>query len=488
LGPPISVGWSGLFSGVGRVGLAGVSVTEVFDGSLMVDNMSPPMANFQRVPPERSNSLPPGLAARRAALRLLQAVLRRRRPLDDALDETPELDSLDGRDRGFARLLAATTLRRLGQIDALINDFVRDPVKARDQAAQELMRLGACQLLFLGTPAHAAIDATVGLAEHEDVGHLKGLINAVLRRIDREGAALVAAQDEVALNIPDWLRSSWSAAYGEAAMRAIGQAILVEPMLDISVKDESALDDWAARLDGVLLPTGTIRRALGGQVTELPGFSEGAWWIQDAAAALPAKLLGEVRGRRVLDLCAAPGGKTAQLAARGAEVTAIDRSAPRLKRLEQNLTRLNLSATSLAIDAALYETDQPFDAMLLDAPCSATGTVRRHPDILQLKQPGDLPRLVSLQDRLIEAAARLVKPGGTIVYCTCSLEPAEGPERIEQALARLPSLARMPIAAGEVGGLSELITEAGDLRTLPSHLSELGGLDGFYAARLVKAP
>lgn len=465
----------------GTADFTGGFCAEVFDGSLMTDNMSPPMPKFQPA----NTSLPPGQASRRAALKLLQAVLRQRKALDDALDEAPELGALEPRDRGFARMLAATTLRRLGQIDAVLGGFLREPVKARDQAAYDLMRLGACQLLFLGTPAHAAIDATVGLAEVEEVVHLRGLINAVLRRIDREGAAIVAAQDSVVLNLPDWLRTSWSASYGEAEMRLIAGALMTEPMLDVTVKDPASAHVWAERLEGALLPTGTIRRALGGQVTELPGFDEGAWWIQDAAAALPARLLGDVRGLRVLDLCAAPGGKTAQLAASGAEVTAIDRSAPRLKRLDANLVRLGLSATAIAIDAAIYQPGQKFDAILLDAPCSATGTVRRHPDILHLKAAIDLVRLVQLQDRLLDAAIRLVKPGGTIVYCTCSLEPSEGPERISAVLDRTPGLVRRPIEAGEVGGRAELITADGDLRTLPSHLPDLGGLDGFYAARLV---
>jgi 16S rRNA (cytosine967-C5)-methyltransferase len=227
-------------------------------------------------------------------------------------------------------------------------------------------------------------------------------------------------------------------------------------------------------------------RELGGLVSELPGFAEGEWWVQDAAAAIPARLLGDVAGKRVLDLCAAPGGKTAQLAAAGAIVTALDRSAPRMRRLSANLERLGLTATVVVADAAVWKTEEPFDAVLLDAPCSATGTIRRHPDIAHLKHPTDVNKLIQLQDRLLNAAATLVRPGGLIVYCTCSLEPQEGPERVAAALARHSNLSRVPIVAAEIGGSVEMLTPEGDFRSLPSHWAALGGIDGFYAARLTR--
>ncbi len=426
-----------------------------------------------------------GQASRYAALMLLRAVLRQKRPLDDALEASPECAKLEARDRGFSRVLVATTLRRLGQIDAALAELMREKVKAKDEAAADLLRLGACQLLFLGTPPHAALDATIGLAEVLGVGHLKPLLNGVLRQLDRDRDTILIGQDAVALNLPHWLARSWSLTYGEKAMRAIAVALMEEPPLDLTPRgDAQAL---AARVEGIVLPTGSVRRPLGGLVSELAGFVEGEWWVQDAAAAIPARLLGDVAGLRVLDLCAAPGGKTAQLAAAGAIVTALDRSAPRMRRLSANLERLRLTATTVVADAAAWTSAVPFDAVLLDAPCSATGTIRRHPDIAHLKHPTDVNKLISLQDKLLSAAATSVRPGGTIVYCTCSLEPQEGPERIEAALARHPNLARKPIDVAELGSSPEFVTPAGDFRSLPSHWSEIGGIDGFYAARLVRA-
>jgi 16S rRNA (cytosine967-C5)-methyltransferase len=236
-----------------------------------------------------------------------------------------------------------------------------------------------------------------------------------------------------------------------------------------------------------VLPTGTVRTVAQGRISLLPGFSESAWWVQDAAAALPARLFGDLRGKRVADLCAAPGGKTMQLAHAGAQVTAVDRSDARLNRLRDNLSRLGLQAETVAADATEWSAE-PFDAVLLDAPCSSTGTIRRHPDVPWIKSEADITALISLQQRLLNHAATLVKPGGTLVYCVCSLEPEEGVDQVTAFLQREPTLRRAPIAASEIGGLSELLTPAGDLRSLPSHLSaedpRLSGLDGFYAARL----
>lgn len=411
---------------------------------------------------------------------LLDEVLRRKRPFDEVLAAHPDLDSLEPRDRGFVRLLVATVLRRLGQIDAILAACLDRPLKHKDFAAHDALRLGVAQLLFLGTPAHAAVAATVDVAPD----HLRGLTNAVLRRLTREGAGMVEAQDAARLNLPAWLWQSWTKAYGEPTARTIAARLTEEPPLDLTAREP---ERWAEALEAILLPTGSLRREPA-QVTALPGFEEGAWWVQDAAAALPARLLGPVDGLRVADLCAAPGGKTLQLAAAGARVTAIDRSEARLARLSENLARARLSAEVIAADAAAYEPAEPFDAVLLDAPCSATGTARRHPDVIHSKQPQDIAKLAALQDRLIRAALAMVKPGGLVVYCTCSLQPEEGPERIAAALgAGLGAglgAERVPIRAEEVGGLAELLTGAGDLRTLPSHLPEQGGLDGFYAARL----
>lgn len=474
----------------------------------MLPNMSPIMSEFQTATPEPSDpadappsarprtadqtkpdqtkpgQAKPGIAARQTAFLLLAEVLDRRRALDDALEHSAELPALEPRDRAFVRLLVATTLRRLGQIDALLRKYLRQMVKPRDAAAFGLMRLGVAQLVFLKTPAHAAIDATVGLAGRNGVAHLKGLINALLRRVAEDGEADIARQEAGKLNLPDWLRRSWETSWGREATRAIGAALLEEPSLDLTTRGDPAI--WAAPLDATVLPTGTLRRALGGAVADLPGFETGQWWVQDAAAAIPATLFGDIAGKRVVDLCAAPGGKTAQLAARGAVVTAVDRSASRLKRLEANLTRLGLSAEIVTADAATWTPERRFDAVLLDAPCSATGTIRRHPDIAHLKAPEDLERLTALQDRLIEAALLMLEPGGTLIYCTCSLEAAEGEVRIAHTLAQHPDLERWPITAAELGGRAELLNHDGDLRSLPCHFAEFGGIDGFYAARLVR--
>ncbi|HLB79494.1 MAG TPA: transcription antitermination factor NusB, partial [Dongiaceae bacterium] len=283
-------------------------------------------------------------SARGVAFELLQAVLRRGRPLDEALAGHAGIARLTPRDRGFARMLTATTLRRLGQIDAVLDRCVTRPLPARAAAVRDLLRLGAAQLLFLGTPAHAAVDGTVELIARggPEAAGFKGLANAVLRRIAGEGEAMLAETANPAVNTPAWLWRSWCAAYGEATAAAIAAAHLAEPPLDLTVKGDAAA--WAARLGATVLPTGGLRRPLGGAIEELPGYAEGAWWVQDAAAALPARLLGPVAGLRVVDLCAAPGGKTAQLAAAGAEVTAVDRSAARLERLADNLSRLHLAA------------------------------------------------------------------------------------------------------------------------------------------------
>ena len=432
----------------------------------------------------RAGPLDKGVAARRAALFLLDGVLRQGHSLDSlTAGEPAALARLEPRDRAFARLLATTVLRRLGQIDAVLEAFLERALPARAGPTRAILRLGAAQILFLGTPSHAAVASAMALAS-DLAPAFKGLVNAVLRRLAAEGPALVAAQDATGLNTPDWLWESWVDAYGTEGARAIAEAHLVQPPLDLTLKLAADRDEWAARLEAEILPTGTLRRPAGGRIEDLSGFAEGVWWVQDAAAALPARLLGAVEGRTVLDLCAAPGGKTAQLVAAGARVIAVDRDAGRMERLEENLARLSLAADCVTADAAEWRPERPADAVLLDAPCSATGTIRRHPDVPHRKRKEDLPGLLALQERLFDAAVDMVKPGGVLVYCTCSLQPEEGPERVASLLARGAPMRRRPILPEDVGGLAELVTADGDLRTLPSHLAESGGLDGFYACRL----
>jgi 16S rRNA (cytosine967-C5)-methyltransferase len=311
------------------------------------------------------------------------------------------------------------------------------------------------------------------------------MVNAVLRRIIRESRDKLAALDTVALDTPTWLMGRWTKTYGAELARAIAAANGHEAPLDLSVKVDP--QHWAARLGGEVLPNGSIRLLAHGPVPALPGYGEGEWWVQDAAAALPAQLFGDVRAMSIADLCAAPGGKTAQLASAGARVTAVDRSDARLARLRDNMARLKLSVETVVADAALWRAG-PFDAVLLDAPCSSTGTIRRHPDIAWLKQESDLPPLIALQRRLLDNAIALTRPGGMLVYCTCSLEPEEGSDAIAEILARRNDIRRKPILPSELFGLAELLTPLGDLRTLPCHFpatdSRPGGLDGFYAARL----
>ena len=422
--------------------------------------------------------------ARDVALELLGAVLRRKRPLDDAIDDNPAIALLSGRDRAFARLLVATTLRRLGQIDELITFCLNTPLAPRAAAVHDILRLGVAQLLFLRTPPHAAVATSVDLAHGRGFLSHKGLVNAVLRRLSVEGGELSQSQDAARLNTPEWLWRSWSKAYGEDTARAIAGAHLKEAPLDLTVRQDPEI--WCEKLQGMLLPTGTLRRQAGGAVTSLPGYAEGAWWVQDAAAALPARLLGDICRREVVDLCAAPGGKSAQLACAGARVTAVDRSTRRLERLVANFGRLGLTIEAVAADALTWRPDRPVDAVLLDAPCTTTGAIRRHPDVPHLKSPDDVARLSVVQENLLRAAVDMLVPGGILVYCTCSLEPEEGPRQIEVLLRSGAPVVRREISADEVGGHSEWITAAGELRTLPCHLAECDGLDGFFCARLVK--
>ncbi len=420
--------------------------------------------------------------ARAIALDLLDAVLRRRRPLDEALAEHRALPRLEPRDRAFARLLVATVLRRLGQIDAAIDARLERPLPQRRGVVRDILRLGAAQTGFLGIAPHAAVDTAVVLARARGHAGLAGFVNAVLRRIAESGP--LPEDDPEHRNVPPWLWDSWDAAYGVTTAAAIARAHLAEPPLDLSVKDPHSATRWAASLDAEILPTGSLRRRGGGDPATLPGFADGAWWVQDAAAALPARLLGAVAGQRVADLCAAPGGKTAQLAAAGAAVTAVDSSDKRLGRLRENVGRLGLAVETVVADAAAWSPPAPFDAVLLDAPCTATGTLRRHPDIAWNKSATDVGRLVAVQDRLLAAALRMVAPGGTVVYATCSLQPEECEQRIAALLATGAEAERVPVAAAELPGLEAAITLAGDVRTLPCQWPDSGGLDGFYAARL----
>jgi 16S rRNA (cytosine967-C5)-methyltransferase len=405
---------------------------------------------------------------REAAFDLLTAVLDRRRPLEEALDALP---TAAPRDRAAAHRLAAAVLRRMGTLDAVLEPFLR---KVPPDPVRQVLRLGAAGLLLLETPRHAAVATAVGLARTRGLAPFAGLINAVLRRVADGGIAALSDLDGPRLDTPEWLWTSW----GDKA-REVALAHQHEAPLDVTLKS------GAAPPGGVQLATGSLRFPAGTRVTELPGFDLGDFWVQDAAAALPAKLLAPLAGERVIDLCAAPGGKTAQLAAAGASVVAVERDLARLARLRDNLRHWHLSAELVHADAAEWARGGQFDAVLLDAPCSATGTIRRHPDVPHLKRPRDVRALAETQDRLLQAAATLLRTGGRLIYSVCSLQPEEGVPRVEAAVAR-GDLRRDAFAPAELPALSEALTLDGFLRTAPSMWPEHGGMDGFFVARLIK--
>jgi len=431
-----------------------------------------------------------GLGARRAAQHAVAALIGQERPpaLDEALAQAIRTEGLAPADAALARAIAVATFRRYGLIRAALSHRLERGLPAAKPQLTALLATATAQILDLAVPDHAAVDCAVRLAKADNrTAHLAGLVNAVLRRIARERDSIVAeGSDALATNTPDWLARRWSAAYGAEVAGAIARGHLAGATIDLTPRGDPA--EWAERLGAVVLPSGSLRLPENGPaIPELPGFQEAAWWVQDAAAAIPARLLAPKPGTRVLDICAAPGGKTLQLAATGAHVTAVDRSAPRLERLRENVARLGFDVEIVVADALALE-GQDHDAVLLDAPCSATGTIRRHPDVAWTKAEADIGRLATLQRKLLDHAAGLVRPGGLLVYCTCSLEPEEGEAQVAAFLARDSRFTRVPVRPEEVGGTAELIDANGDLRTLPCHLPEVpgarGGLDGFFASRL----
>jgi 16S rRNA (cytosine967-C5)-methyltransferase len=415
--------------------------------------------------------------ARRASLDVLTAALTSKAGLEAAL-EGQGLGKLSPQDRAFARALVMATLRHLGPIDKLLNPCLqREP----PEAVRMILRLGAAQMFHLETPAYAAVNSSVALAEAmPSTRGFKALVNAVLRRLGREPAREADAEDYA----PPWLFARWRAAFGEANARAIAGVIPQEPATDLTPRAAAEAPALAELLEADLLPGGQLRRAGRGRIEEWPGFEEGRWWVQDAAAAIPARLLASQAGETVVDLCAAPGGKALQLAATGAAVTAVDRSAGRLSRLTDALARTGLKAETVVADAERWEDTRQFDAVLLDAPCTSSGTFRRNADVLWTLRPADIAKLAELQSRLLDAAAKRVKPGSRLVYCVCSLEPEEGEAQVRAFLRRHPDFTTLAAAAGDSGAPTESLTPEGWLRVLPHQLD--GGLDGFFIARLVR--
>lgn len=418
----------------------------------------------------------PGLAARRGAFKLLSAVLWQHRPLDLALDRA--LSGLEGPDRALARAIASQSLRWMVDFDAAIDSCTRKSLP-HDARARLVLRMALAQLWVLKTPPHAVVSTALPLVEAGP----RRLVHGVLSRLIRERRPLPEAPQ-----LPEPYATRWQQAYGQEATDAIALATVAEAPLDIAFRSADDEAKWAPQLGGSSLLPGTVRLGTWESVEALPGYGEGAWWVQDLAAQLPARLLRIQPGETVADLCAAPGGKTLQLAAHGARVTAVDVSEARLERVRENLKRTGLSAGVVAADARTWTPAAPLDAIVLDAPCSATGTLRRHPDVLHLKGARTLTPLLDLQAELLDHALDQLRPGGRMVYAVCSLEPEEGERQIEALLARRADVRIDPVAPDETGGIGAMHAPQGWVRTLPGMLAGKGGLDGFFMARLTRLP
>lgn len=423
-----------------------------------------------------------GLEARQVALDLFVQIYRKRNPMDQVLQRSEALQSLELRDRAFVRLMLATLFRRLGQIDYVIEHFLDNASGLKSAVVMDILRFGTMQLLYLKTPPHAAVHLSVELAEkHNGLSRYKGLINAILRKVSQQGQEKLS-QTSLSCNVPSWLLEDWVRDYGEETALKIVKANAVEPSLDLSVKQNP--EEWAEKIEAQLLPTKTLRVQNGGQIQTIEGFDQGAWWVQDLASSLPVKVMGDVSGKSVFDICAAPGGKTAQLLARGAQVVAVDRSPKRMVRFEENMKRLGFDNFKTVIaDASVWDVKERADYVLVDAPCSATGTIRRHPDMPYQKHPQDIEKLQATQRRILDQATTMLKEGGNIIYCTCSLQKCEGEDQIDWFLKEHPDFELNPIQLDEI---PELITKEGYIRALPFHLGEKGGMDGFFVARLMK--
>ena len=429
----------------------------------------------------------PDLLTRRLAIGIFDAVFRQEKGLEEEYSRQTALQEkkqpIENRDRMFVRLLATVMLRRLGQIDDLISRFLKKPLPEKASYVQDVLRLGTAQLVFLDTPPHAAVSTSVSLIKSGKYGGFSGLANAVLHRIAKEGKRIVEKQNPAKLNIPDWLFGKWADEYGEDVAEKIANAGFREAPLDFTVKKNPEF--WAERLEAEIMPTGSLRRQKQASVPRLAGFEEGEWWIQDLSAAMPARLFHHPEGKKAIDICAAPGGKTAQMIMAGADVTAVDISENRLGRLRENLDRLGFKAKTVCADFRKWaeKNHGTYDLILLDAPCSATGTLRRHPDVACHRGPQDIERLSATQKQLLDTAVRMMTDASELVYCVCSVLPQEGRLIIDD-IVRSGKAERLPLLPSEVP--AEMISEKGDLLILPFYYESRGGCDGFYAARLKK--
>jgi 16S rRNA (cytosine967-C5)-methyltransferase len=430
----------------------------------------------------------PGLQARMAAVKLLAAVVEQKTSLDGMMDEehgNPAYSALSIADRALVRAILNSCLRQLTRIDAIFDRFLDKPLPDGARNLRHILAVAAAQILFLDVPDHSAVDLAVEQARRDPrSARFANLVNALLRRLGREKDTVLAEVSATVPVFPAWFQNRLEKVYGAAAAQAIGDACLTPAPVDLTVKSDP--NGWAEKLGGLLLPTGSVRLPeFQGSVTEVEGFTEGEWWVQDAAATIPANLFGDLKGKAVADLCAAPGGKTAQLVLLGGNVTAVEQSGSRMKRLKGNLARLGMEAEFLQSKLEDLPAEPRFDAILLDAPCSSTGTIRRHPDVFWTKDGADVEKLASVQGRLLRHAFGLLKPGGTLVFSNCSLDPLEGEELIEAFLEGNASAARVPVSPENWPGLEAAIDANGDVRTTPAML---GGMDGFYAAVLTRLP
>ena len=425
------------------------------------------------------------IRSREIALSVLKKVLDDGATIDRAIEKYSR--DIDPKDKGFIRNLTATTIRRLGQLDKIINHCTKTKLGNTQMAIRHVLRLGVCQLLFTDVPAYAAVDTSVSLVDRKvskKLHYLKNMVNAVLRKIDQDRELLLKKYGNTRLNFPAWLLDSWDNRYGQATVKKILDVLLHEAPLDLSFKPDMDIEKEAQKMGGRLLPLNTVRLTKAGKITDVDGYDDGNWWVQDLAARIPALLLGAGRGDTVLDLCAAPGGKTAQSAALGAIVTAIDFSESRLEKLKTNMERLNLDVDVVTSDVLKYKPQKRYGFVLLDAPCSSTGTIRRHPEILHSRSFEEVKELSILQAKMLDHAVELLKEGGTLIYSVCSMEKLEGPDQINALLLRHSPLKRKEIKRQELPGLEAVLMESGDIQTLP-HLIE-GGMDGFFISRLTK--
>ncbi len=433
----------------------------------------------------------PGLAARRTAARLLAAIIDKHTSADGLTDDVhghPHYLALDRKDRALVRAILMTALRFRVTISRLVALRLERPLPSNAHTLSHILHVALAQILFLDVPDHAAVDLAVAHACVDPrTKRFSGLVNGVLRTISRRKQSLLPKALDTTIDAPDWLADRLNQIYGADKAAAIFEMHRRPAPIDLSVK--VAPEVWADKLNGIVTPNGSVRlEKLAGPITDMPGYAEGEWWVQDAAAALPARLFGEVEGLRIADLCAAPGGKTSQLASAGAKVTAVELSKNRVNRLRENLGRLRLEAEIVCADITKFTPDRLFDAVLLDAPCSSTGTIRRHPDIAWTKTTADISKLAEVQFRLLQHAFDMVKPGGTLVFSNCSLDPVEGEEMVEKFVAEVGQAELWPIGAEEFRSGNDWITPDGALRTTPADMKlgrpEISGMDGFFAARL----